>query len=432
MKNESVSVADLLLDVHNPRHSVADNQREAINLLIEEQGEKLYRLAADIAESGLSPIDNLLVMQNRNGTYTVIEGNRRVASLKLITNPALASGRPLEARLRALPKGNVPAEVLCAIASSREEAKHWQLLRHTGENNGTGVVTWNSEAVQRFSGRRGSHSEKGVAFLDAVRKAYPRSANIDSWANEVSRNKLTTLGRLMADPDVRSALGITFDDGEMLSHYPARDVAEPVERMLNDLANDLTVTELKTKAQRRKYMGKMRDILPDPDLYQPTARPLSSLGARAAGPAKKKVPSRASTPPNKLFRGVRLSNLGSRVQAILSELQKLDLAQFPNASAVLLRAVLELSIDQVYDAKGWTPQQKFRDRVKYCLRQIDSTQKDPVYQAIRTGLSDGHSIMAVATLHGYVHNPAFHPTATDLRGIAHNLSPFLVALDGLV
>lgn len=431
MKSETVSVADLLLDVHNPRHSVADNQREAIKLLLDEQGDKLYRLAVDIAESGLSPIDNLLVLQNRNGTFTVIEGNRRVAALKLLGNPALASGSPIEAKLKSLPKANLPADVLCAVATSREEARHWQHLRHTGENNGAGVVPWSTDASQRFSGRRGSHAEKGVAFLDAVRKAYPRHASIRSWADEVNRSKLTTLGRLMADPDVRSALGITFAEGEMLAHYPARTIQGAIEHLLNDLANDLTVTELKTKAQRKKYMGKLRSILPDEDEYQSTARPLSSAAAPPSTLPRKPL-GKPSTPPNRLFQGVKLLNLGSKVQAVLSELQKLDVTQYPNASAVLIRAILELSIDQVYTTKRWRYQQKFRDRVKYSLSQIDPSQRKREFQGIRTGLSDANSVMSVATLHGYVHNPSFAPTATDLRGIAHNLTPFLVALDGLV
>jgi hypothetical protein len=38
----------------------------------------------------------------------------------------------------------------------------------------------------------------------------------------------------------------------------------------------------------------------------------------------------------------------------------------------------------------------------------------------------------VATLHAWVHNPNFHPTASELRSVAHNYTPFLTALDVLV
>jgi hypothetical protein len=38
-------------------------------------------------------------------------------------------------------------------------------------------------------------------------------------------------------------------------------------------------------------------------------------------------------------------------------------------------------------------------------------------------------MLAVATLHGYVHNPDFHPTAADLRRFASNFEPFLQQLN---
>ncbi|MEA3076445.1 MAG: hypothetical protein QOF60_1353 [Actinomycetota bacterium] len=432
MEHEQISVADLLLDVENPRHPPANNQREAIALLLEESGRQTLKLAEDIAVNGLSPIDEVLVLQNRTGTYTVLEGNRRIAAIKLLSNPTLAVGGPWETAFKRLAaKANLPAMVRCAVATSREEAQHWLQLRHTGQNEGAGVVPWNSESTQRFKRHRGSHADRAISFLDAVNKAYPKSASIKAAAREVAKEKLTTLGRLVADPDVRAALGTTFADGEMLAHYSAPELLPAVQRILEDLAGSVTVTDLKTKAQRKRYVGKIRDDLPDATNYLPTARPLSSKTV-ATRPRRAVAAARGAKPPDQLFTGVNLNNLGSRIQSILTELKGLDLERFPNAACVLLRAVIELSVDQVFETKHWMKPGKFKDRVKKCLAAIDSSGKDAAYQAVRTGLQDGTSLMAVATLHAWVHNPHFHPTATELRQIAFNFAPFLTALDGLV
>lgn len=277
MKHQEISVADLLLDVENPRHPPANNQREAIGLLLDDFGDKTLRLAEDIVESGLSPIDEMLVLQNRNGTYTVLEGNRRIAAIKLLSNPSLASGRTLEKDFKRLAsKGEPPTVIRCAVATSREEAQHWLELRHTGENDGAGVVRWSAESTQRFRRQRGSHADRAISFLDAISKAYPKDAAIQGAAKDVAKEKLTTLGRLVSDPDVRSALGVSFSDSEMLAHHTAAEMRPAVKRILDDLSGALTVTELKTKAQRKKYIGKIKDTLPDAENYQPTARSLAS------------------------------------------------------------------------------------------------------------------------------------------------------------
>jgi hypothetical protein len=432
MKHAEISVADLLLDVENPRHPLASNQREAIGLLLDDASDKIVKLAEDIAANGLSPIDEMLVLQNRNGTYTVLEGNRRIATIKLLSTPNLAAGRSVEAEFKKLAtRANLPAGIRCAVATSREEARHWLELRHTGQNEGAGVVPWNAESTQRFRRQKGSQADRAISFIDAVAKAYPKDASIGAAAKDVAKEKLTTLGRLVSDPDVRAALGISFSDGEMLAHHSAAELRPAVSRMLGDLAGSLTVTELKTKAQRKKYVGKMKDVLPDAQNYSPSARPLSG-GSALKTPVRRPTAAKTSKPPNHLFTSVNVSNLGSRIQAILLELKTLDLDKFPNAASVLLRAVIELSVDQVFDVKGWSKQGEFKNRVKKCLTAIDSTNRDPAYQAVRAGLQDGTSMMAVATMHAWVHNPQWHPVATDLRQVAENYSPFLTALDALV
>jgi len=128
---------------------------------------------------------------------------------------------------------------------------------------------------------------------------------------------------------------------------------------------------------------------------------------------------------------VRLTNLGSRLSDILAELQQLDVDRFPNASAALMRGVIELAVTEVHVKKGWAVG-KLHDLVRKCLNELDPTRADLKFQAVRAGLSDGTSMFAVATVHAYLHNPHYNPTPSELRSTAANYAAFLSGLDGLV
>ena len=92
-----IKVANLLLNPTNYRFSPQTNQREAIEVMLKDQGEKLYKLAEDIVENGLNPSEDLMVtpIEDGNATqklYKVLEGNRRITALKLLSIPENIEG----------------------------------------------------------------------------------------------------------------------------------------------------------------------------------------------------------------------------------------------------------------------------------------------------------------------------------------------------
>jgi len=150
-----------------------DGQREAIQALIETERQKLVVLANDIGERGLSPMDRLLVTKNGRN-YTVVEGNRRLAAVRLLNNPALAEGSVIEAAIKRVAGGAtaIPDDADCAVLDSREDAEHWMRLRHDGEARGAGVVRWNSLATNRFSHKPGTQAARAIKFLQAISDGY--------------------------------------------------------------------------------------------------------------------------------------------------------------------------------------------------------------------------------------------------------------------
>ncbi len=437
MDLKTLNVADLKLDGQNPRHDPTKAQRDIIAALLAQDGPKITKLAEDIAANGLSPIDLFLVLQEPGPSYAVVEGNRRLASVKLLANPDLTSIPKYQARFRSLKKKMTTpiTEVSCAIVTNREDAKHWQLLRHHGQSEGRGTVPWDTEASARFFGRRGTQAEKAIAVIDVLEHAFVSNKVMQDDLKDVRKNRLTTLGRVVGDPFVRGRLGLELNPS-VGAHYPSEQLEPAIAKILSDLrSGKVTVSGLKSKQQRRDYVLGLGADLPDETKYEPDARPLVPPGSpRPLAPKPKPTPKPTLTAPKPLFDGVHLTNLGGRIADILAELQRLDVDKFPNASAALLRVVIELSVTEVHIKQGWPTGRNvyLKDMVKKCVNELDSTQKDAKFQSVRAGLVDGSSMFAVATIHGYLHNPHFNPVPSELRSQASNYSAFLSGLDSLV
>src|SRR5229473_4701591 len=97
-----LDIDHLLLDSENPRFETATTQRDVLQRILDDQEEKLYQLSLSIATEGMSPIDRLLVVRENKSSdrFIALEGNRRVAALKILTNPAVLTGLNLKSSLQ--------------------------------------------------------------------------------------------------------------------------------------------------------------------------------------------------------------------------------------------------------------------------------------------------------------------------------------------
>ena len=420
LEKKTIDVGRLMLDTDNPRHEPVNSQRDAILALIASQRQKLVVLANDIVEYGLSPIDRLLVIQNGRN-FTVVEGNRRLAAMKLLDNPSLANGTPIEGAIKRIASSNAqsPAQVDCALAASREEAAHWMELRHAGEAEGAGVVRWNAFAANRFSHKPGSQAAKAIGFLEAVAEGYPKNEVIQDLSARVAEKRLTTLGRLVADPNFKARSGMREQTGVIKFEFAADALQDFFEHVLGDIASDVSVSQLKSKDQRTTYL----DGTPKPDPKQrlSEAKPLSEQPSSKPKPKPKPKPKG----PAKPLKDLSLSSLGSKSQSLLREFRSLNVDKVPTACAVLVRSIVELAVDDFIETRKLQRKEKLKQRIRTCLNEIDSTDKDPRFTGVRQGLGDGTSLLAVSTLHGFVHNKYFHADGTTVRAFAANVEPFL-------
>ena len=137
----------LLLDSENPRLPERIHQQPQSEILryLREQG-VLEELARSYLDNGFFQHEPLIVVRNRaDEKYTVVEGNRRLAALKILHGSPEADGvgfvgiDPSPEQLEQL------AEIPCSLISDRDQIHAYIGFRHIG-----GLKTWPPEAKARY------------------------------------------------------------------------------------------------------------------------------------------------------------------------------------------------------------------------------------------------------------------------------------------
>ena len=148
-KSRTIAVSQLQFDPNNPRFS-PEIAKGAESELIEHfiRDERLLEVLNSIADQGYFSGEPLLVVEVPDispAQYRVIEGNRRLAALKLLnglTEPP--QGRTSIEEACKLPK-HKPEKVPCLIFPSDE-----QILRYLGFRHITGIKSWGSLQKARY------------------------------------------------------------------------------------------------------------------------------------------------------------------------------------------------------------------------------------------------------------------------------------------
>ncbi|MFJ9618246.1 ParB/Srx family N-terminal domain-containing protein [Streptomyces noursei] len=443
MEQRDFAVADLRLDGNNPRHAVpTPTTREAIAALLGKDPEKLLRLAQDIAQKGVNPTEFPIVV-HEDGRPVVIEGNRRIAALKALADPSLVE----DARIRKLfaiaaRRDTYPQSVRCVVAESREAARHWITLRHTGENEGVGIQPWTTEQKTRFAEKR-TPTEKALRFMQQVSEWYSDDEKLLQDIQIVRSQRLTTLARMVSDPKVRNSLGIDFQDDGILAEYEPEVMRNSVRRLFSDLATHLSVSQVKSKDQRREYLGAIKDDLPQNSQRLTQPRFMSKQSPAGASPVSAPtqdqaiLPKRPSTSghPNRpqqdkrVFQNVVMRNISPRTAKVLNEAKKIVIAESPNVAAIMIRAVIDIAVTEAAERQGWRRRQdKLRDRIGVALRHIDPEGADRrLDEARRMSQNDG--ALSVKNLHSFMHQWDVHPMIVDITTLSVVYTPMLLKLD---
>ena len=134
-----IDIDKLMLDPQNPRLPKSKrngNQEDIINFLLLESS--TIELMEAIGENGYFPGEILLVVQDGSQEYIVVEGNRRLCSVKLLKNPSLAKYKKESVNsIAGNAKQPAPDQLPCLIFQNRES-----IIKYLGFVHITGKQSW--------------------------------------------------------------------------------------------------------------------------------------------------------------------------------------------------------------------------------------------------------------------------------------------------
>ena len=266
---KDVDPLNIDLDPNNPRFVPDERgktQRQVIEILLEQHN--LGEIAESICAGGFVPLDPFIVIKE-NGTLTMIEGNRRLAVIKLFLRPDLTP--PRYAREWDDFRARVAKESIEKMrridAWLYPDRKALELVSYIGYRHVTGIKEWDTEQradyaaglIEDDSGKWNYHTVAEVMGTKAayVEKLYvahricEQAFKHDIDGADRMRDKFGILLRLIQSNNVRAFLGISLPGEPKKSLSP---VTKP-ERDFEDFIRWAFGTEA-----HRKILEDSRDI----------------------------------------------------------------------------------------------------------------------------------------------------------------------------
>ena len=462
---QEIPLTLLKLDQENVRFGgdVAQNQREAIELMMADpdDAKKILRLAEHIATHGLDPTELQLVTPDSEGSYIVLEGNRRLTALKLLTKPDLCPEEKLlksffaaQAKLN----GVLPTTIDCSVVNSRAEGDIWIELKHTGQNNGVGRVDWSSDIRDERRARQTGVQSIGRQIRELVKdNSHIFSA---SCIKDVFSIDVTTLTRLFSSTPAQQAFALKIENKELVPVLDLRYIAPSVEFAVqmfvhegynvNDIRNDddrktfvshippeLSPFKLAEVAKHNKNNPQAADEsnLPPSSPYHPTEK----------APKDKKTYAKPSSKARKYLIPWSLNIANSRINEIYRELRKgIEVQKFPNAAAVTFRVFIEVTCDDYIaihktgnnpvirddNGKKVGEQDKLSTKIRAVSAHLANANLINVEQCktISKRASSTDTVGSVDHFNLFVHSSASAPIPSELKDIADEYKPFFEAI----
>lgn len=450
-------VDDLLLDLENPRTGTVVGQSEALEAIVRLNTQHFRNMMASIKANDLDPGDSFYVIADEEDeeSYTVVDGNRRLAALKVLYNPDLLDGTELgdstKKRLRDAAADFAPVEPLsCVLFENRSDANEWIERRHGKNLEGEGRISWGTLESDRF--------QKDQTVLDVIGFVERNSTFDEADWHRIKKSvekSPTTLRRFLVSKAGKQHLGFMENQGgggpafkrnpdyiiKVLSQiFSDMDSGEVTSRTYNKASE---IDEYFTSLPKGFGIGKQAETaahaFASTDIKDGTARP--RLAAKVTPSpvikVKKVTPPRATLAPSKHQFAEPANEKGKQ---LLREASSLKLRDTPLGCAFLFRAWLEFSIETEMrksglsdkDASGASLDLKGRFSV-VCQHLVGTSGrlvKAGDLAAIKSILTAKSGSVSFGALNGYIHNHFQKPSPDDLRNAWDSAIPFFAAIYG--
>lgn len=289
MGSQTLTVSRLLLDKENyrlPPEAIAYSQEDLCSWLEEESD--LFPIARSMADNGYFAEEPLIGIPGPGNTVIVVEGNRRLATLKFLTDQAMRRLSRNKDEWEALvakaeENGHNLKEAPVVVHKSREE-----LIAILGFRHITGTAKWNPLSKARFVNDLIEHRHAKNFYeiarevgskQDTVRSNYvaynlykqAKDLNIDTSKVE---EKFGVFYTALNNSNVREYIGLDTDKGPQELKRPIpNEKAEELKYFIEDLhgtseigsivldSRDIQkLGEILVSAEARKVLHATRDL----------------------------------------------------------------------------------------------------------------------------------------------------------------------------
>jgi hypothetical protein len=452
---KNVPINDILLDVENARIRAGADQADCVARILRKE-DQLVALAEDIFANGLTTMPILVSPLDKK--WVVKDGNRRIAALKLLNDPARwTQDSRVQARFQAIrdiDPSQVPTSVDVLWSSDEGAITRELLARHSGAMGGAGQLDWSAYLRTVYL----------VAHKHTAE--YKRPAQYALWAERhgvalSDEFPITSLQRFFSETNL-ARLG--FDVGPDDDLNPNMNI-DTIKRLATTLLQDFDLARKKvedvfTAEKATQYITDLRRMHgltePSPPTPQPapapgpgtpapspTAAPGTPApgpggggGASAAPPAPTRAPATPKTAPAERKRifgsgapGIAVPAQEKKAQTIVAELRLMNLDDTPFAASMLLRALLEIS-DEYYRKKQGMQDKKVL--AKNVAASADSMlQKSlltqPEHDMVKRLTGGPDTLLQIETLQKMLHRDTHHSSKQFVNTMWDNVGCFVRA-----
>jgi len=195
---QEISPDALTLDKKNPRFGIshAVDETEALDILLETTD--LKELWDSIAERGFERFEPLVATEE-DGQLIVLEGNRRLAAVKLLRNPSTIKREPQRKRVPTLPPEKLATcdTLPVIVVNDRKEA-----LGYIGFKHVNGPARWSSLAKAKF----------GVDFFESFGGALTPQERMQSLTKQLGDSRGLIIRLLVAYKIIQQSIYLGIFD----------------------------------------------------------------------------------------------------------------------------------------------------------------------------------------------------------------------------
>ncbi|ASI13761.1 hypothetical protein Mia14_0443 [Candidatus Mancarchaeum acidiphilum] len=377
---KKVKTSDILLDPENPRLNLKPDasQSDIIRELFKQ--EEIIELIESIIEnSGFYPSENIIVIKEENNKYKVLEGNRRVCAAKCMLNPDLAPSK-YQLQIKEL-NSDINLDKIeyfnVIIGPNRESIQKIITARHTQYQikKWSYISKWRRDYIQfqkiknitkmsKILGEDPKLIENNLKNYSFIRYILDLSDWTDQERYKLSNNnlKVSVLPYHMSS-EIQEMLSINFDNEFNLQTKMDKNEFRYVMIELTRsmfLGKDPTITTRTNKTQIKELIEKWIEAYNQTKIGQRSGQLMDLKIKRDNNNnielLNKKLPEKGKKPESqpKYFSNLTVSKSlnNSKLEHIAKEISSIDVKNYPLATLILTRTLIENSLIYRIEDKG--------------------------------------------------------------------------------